>query len=101
MSRRAFLSALAAAPIVHQVEPRRVYSFLWDNPLVRVYSWHEVEAHVGGMALDEHEAGCVRQIIRSAKEIGISADRLPVRAEVRQAVALWKAPWADELEGKR
>lgn len=33
MNRRNFLSALIAAPIVHEVEPvRRVYSFLWSNP---------------------------------------------------------------------
>lgn len=36
MNRRNFLSALLAAPVVHEIEPvRRVYSFLWDNPLVR------------------------------------------------------------------
>lgn len=37
MNRRHFLSALLAAPVVHEVEPvRRVYSFLWSNPFAPI-----------------------------------------------------------------
>lgn len=40
MNRRHFLSALLAAPVVHEVEPvRRVYSFLWSNPIGLVDPW--------------------------------------------------------------
>jgi hypothetical protein len=35
MDRRSFFAALAAAVVVPAV-PRRVYSFLWDGPLVTV-----------------------------------------------------------------
>ena len=41
MNRRSFLSALGTLVVIPALPNRRVYSFLWDNPLVQVPNMNE------------------------------------------------------------
>lgn len=55
MNRRSFLSTLATAIVVPGA-PRRIYSFLWDNPLVQRVSRVPIQ-FVPGVYLERSNGG--------------------------------------------
>lgn len=82
MNRRAFLQAIAAGMAAPVVPGRKVYSFLWDNPLVvtiadRLVSAATLQASLG---LPNGWVLCVNGVPVRPRQLFLQGDMLTLRS---------------------